>query len=111
MLWTLDGQDGPTIGRALGVRADRVRKWRGVFRAGGVEALRSRPRTGRPGGRGAAALACAREILSQPGRTVWTLPRLKAEIGRRVGLTISPARLSTLLRQKGAFPGAGRATA
>jgi hypothetical protein len=46
VLWTLDAQDGPAIGRALGVRADRVRKWRGVFRAGGVDALRSRPHTG-----------------------------------------------------------------
>ena len=63
ILWTLTGQDGATIGRALGVRADRVRHWRGSFRAGGVDALRSRPHTGRPGDRGASALACAQAIL------------------------------------------------
>jgi hypothetical protein len=96
---------------ALGGRADRVRKWRGLFRVGEVEALRSRPRTGRPGDRGAAALARARAILAQPGRTVWTLRRLQAEIMRRSAVGISPARLSVLLRQKGAFAGAGRATA
>ena len=110
ILWTLTGQDGATIGRALGVRADRVRHWRGSFRAGGVDALRSRPHTGRPGDRGAAALACAQAILAEAGRTVWTLPRLKAEILRRSEVAISPSRLSILLRQKGASPGAGHAT-
>ena len=91
ILWTLAGRDGAAIGQALGVRADRVRKWRGVFRAGGVDALQARPHPGRPGERGAAALACARVILSEAGRTVWTLPRLKAEIMRRAAVTISPA--------------------
>jgi transposase len=110
VLWTLDGWDSPTIGRALGVRADRVRKWRGLFRAGGTAALRARPHSGRPGRRGEAALACARAILAEPGPTVWTLPRLRAEILRRAAVRISPARLSVLLRQKGALPGAGRAT-
>ena len=101
ILWTLDGQGSRMIAGTLGVRADRVRKWRSAFRAGGAEALRSRPHTGRPGHRGAAVLACARAILAEPSRAVWTLPRLKAEIGRRAGLTISPSRLSTLLRQGG----------
>jgi transposase len=111
ILWTLDGQPAPAIGIALGVRPDRVRKWRVLFAAGGVEALRARSRTGRPGDKGIAALAWAQAILAEPGRTVWTLPRLKAEIARRSGIAISVSRLSILLRQKGALRGAARATA
>lgn len=110
ILWSLDGQTGEMIGRAIGMREDGVRRLRHLFASGGVEALRARPRTGRPGGRGAMALDCATAILSQPGETLWTLPRLKAEIARRCGIAISVSRLSILLRKKGASPGVGRAT-
>ena len=48
ILWTLDGQGSRMIAGTLGVRADRVRKWRSAFRAGGAEALRSRPHTTAP---------------------------------------------------------------
>jgi transposase len=65
-----------------------------------VQALRARPRTGRPGTKGEAALACASGILCEPGETLWTLPRLKAEIKRRCGVSISMSRLSILLRKK-----------
>lgn len=109
ILWSLDGQTGEMIGRAIGMRADGVRRLRHLFASGGVEALRARPRTGRPGGRGAMALDCAAAILSQPGETLWTLPRLKAEIAR-CGIAISVSRLSILLRKKGGSPGVGRVT-
>jgi transposase len=111
ILWTLEGQDGVAIGRVLGVRADRVRKWRARFRGGGVEGLRARPHTGRPGHRGAAALVAAEAILAEPGATVWTLPRLRVAIALRSDLTVSPSHLSRLLRNKGASPGAGPGTA
>jgi transposase len=110
ILWSLDGQTGEMIGRTIGMRADGVRRLRQAFALGGVDALRARPRTGRPGAKGAAALSCARVILSEPGETLWTLPRLKAEIERRCGISISVSRLSIMLRQKGASPGADRGT-
>jgi transposase len=106
LLLSLDGHSSATIGEALRTRADSVRRWRGRFATGGVAALRSCPRSGRPPTRGAAALACAETILAEPGRMVWTLPRLKAEIARRTGVAISVSRLSVLLRQKGASLGA-----
>lgn len=110
VLLSLDGRSSAWIGRALRVRADTVRAWRSLFARGGVEALRARPRTGRPGEQGAAALARAETILAEPGEVVWTLPRLRAEIARRAEVSISTSRLSRLLRQRGASPGAGRGT-
>jgi transposase len=106
LLLSLDGHTSAAIGATLRTRADSVRRWRSWFATGRVAALRSRPRSGRPPVRGTAALACAEAILADPGRTVWTLPRLKAEIARRTGVAISVSRLSVLLRKKGASPGA-----
>src|SRR3954447_27090819 len=48
VLWSLEGETSPTIAARLGVRAEQVRRWRAAFRRGGGEALRSRPRPGRP---------------------------------------------------------------
>ena len=72
IVWSLEGQSGEMIGRRIGMRADGVRRLRHLFASGGVAALRARPRTGRPGAKGAAALSCATAILSEPGETVWT---------------------------------------
>jgi transposase len=110
ILWSLDGQTGEMIGRTIGMRPDGVRRLRQVFASGGVDALRARRRTGRPGAKGAAALACAEIILTEPGETPWTLPRLKAEIARRCGIAISVSRLSIMLRKKGGSPGAALGT-
>jgi transposase len=107
ILWSLDGQTGEMIGQVIGMRADGVRHLRQLFGSGGVDALRARPRTGRPGTKGEAALACAKVILGEPEQTLWTLPRLKAEIERRCGVAISVSRLSIMLRKKGALPGVG----
>jgi transposase len=106
-LLSLDGQSSAAIGRVLRARADTVRAWRSSFARGGAQALRARPRPGRPGRRGAAALARAGAILAEPGEVVWTLPRPEAEITRQAGVAVSPSRLSRLLRRRGASPGAG----
>ena len=110
VLSSLDGRSSAAIGRALRVRADTVRAWRSSFGGGGIEALRAKPRAGRPGEKGAVVLARAEAVLAVPGEVVWTLPRLQAEILRRTGESISISRLSRLLRQKGDMPGAGPAT-
>ena len=44
----------------------------------------------RPGCRG---LGLCPGGVPEPARAVWTLPRLKAEVGRRAGLTMWPSRL------------------
>lgn len=113
ILWSLDRRTGEDIGQALGVRANTVRKWRRRFRAGGVDALRARPRPGKAAWKSPQALAVVEELLAPPvaDRTNWTLPRLTREIAARAGVRISPSRLSVVMRQKGAFGTAGRGTA
>jgi transposase len=113
LLWSLDGEGSAAIGARLGVRADRVRKWRQAFARGGVAALRARRRTGRPGRRGQRALAAAAAVLDAPAPEgmVWTLPRLASAVGRATAeAPLSAGYLGWLLRRKGASAGAGRGT-
>src|SRR3954449_1037121 len=111
VLWSLAGETSAAIAARLGVRAEQVRRWRAAARAGGVAALRSGPRPGRPPRQRGAALAVAREVLGGriTDRPVWTLARLAREIEARTGETISPGHLSVVPR-KGATAGAGRDT-
>jgi transposase len=95
------------IGGLLGVQADTVRPWRRRFRAGGVAALRTRPKPGKVPWKSRAALAVIEELLARPlaERPNWTLPRLQ-----RAGITPSASRLSVVMRQKGIFADGGHAT-
>jgi transposase len=97
----------------LGVQADTVRRWRRRFRAGGVAALRSRPKPGKVAWKRPAALAVVQELLAGPiaDRPNWTLPRLQREVRERAGIAISTSGLSSIMRQKGSLSAAGRGTA
>jgi transposase len=103
ILLTLDGWTSELIGRAFGVREDVVRDWRSSFLSEGVDGLKSRTPTGRPPIKAVAALEVAADVLSAPvaDRRNWTLRRISAEVARRKGVTISPSRLSVVLRKKG----------
>lgn len=109
ILLTLDGWTSVELAQAFGVTAAPVRHWRSWFAAGGVEALRATLAPGPSPERGERALAVARDLLSGPveNRTNWTLPRLRAEIGRRAGITLTTSRLGILLREKGGSAGGG----
>jgi transposase len=113
VLLTLAGWTAGEIGEAFGVGEDTVRRWRMWFAQGGVDALRATLAPGPAAERGERALACARELLAGPvqDRTNWTLARLRAEIEARTGVRLSQSHLSVLLRQRGAFAGAGPGTA
>ncbi len=112
LLMSHNGKTSPQIAAVLGVRPEQVRKWRTRFREGGPEALKTRPRSGRPDTKAQAALAVVRELLDQPEpSTLWTLSRLAAQVQRRSGVSIAPAHLSVVLRKKGATQGSDRATA
>ena len=111
ILLTLQGWTSLEVAEAFGVTPEAVRHWRGWFGERGVDALRSTLAPGPSGARGERALAVAGALLRQPveNRTNWTLPRLRAEVERQTGVTISAGRLSVLLK-KGGSDGAGRGT-
>lgn len=112
VLLTLSGWTSGRIGEAFGVREDTVRLWRSLFMADGVAGLMTRKAPGAVPVKAQAALSVAEEVLSASvaDRVNWTLPRLAEEIEQRTGVSISRSRLSVVLRQKGAFAGAGRGT-
>jgi transposase len=103
ILLTLSGWTSERLAEVFGVTADSVRHWRQWFSEGGVEALRSTLAPGPSPAKGERALAVASAVLSEPvqDRLNWTLPRLRAEIERQTGVSISKSRLSILLREKG----------
>jgi len=108
VLLTLQGWTSIQLAGAFGVTPEAVRHWRGWFTERGVDALRSTLAPGPSPAEGERALAVASLLLRQPveDRTNWTLPRLRAEIERQTGATISAGRLSVLLK-KGASVGGG----
>jgi transposase len=107
-----DGEATSAIAKTLGVRADRVRYWRMIFRRGGVVALRSRPKTGRKPLKAAVALTVVKQILAEPvpSGVVWTVPRLSEEVARRSGIKISVPWLGVVMKEKGGCAGSGRGT-
>ena len=112
ILWSSEGRTGAVIGPLLGVRADTVRPWRRRFRAGGATALCTRPKPGKAPWKSRAALAAVEDLLAVPlaQRPNWTLPRLQRAVRERAGISLSPSRLSVVLRQKGISVAADRAT-
>ena len=112
ILWSSEGRTGAVVGGLLGVRADTVRQWRRRFRAGGVAALRTRPKPGKVPWKSQAALAVVEQLLAVPlaRRPNWTLPRLQRAVRERAGISISASRLSVVLREKGISVAAGHGT-
>jgi len=110
-LLTLAGWTSPRIAEAFGVREDTVRLWRSDFMDSGVEALKARTAPGPEPVKSQAALRVATPLLEQPvaDRRNWTIPRLRAEIEAREGITISRSQLSKALRKKSSA-GGGRGT-
>ena len=111
ILWSSQSHSGGMIGARLDVQADTVRQWRRRFRAGGVAALRTRPKPGKVARKSPAALAVIQELLAGPiaNRPNWTLPRLQREVRERTGIAISTSWLSVIMREKGILSAAGHA--
>ena len=110
VLLTIGGWTSPRIAEAFGVREDTVRLWRSDFATGGVEALRASVAPGPPPVKSETALRVVTPLLQEPvaDRRNWTIPRLRAEIEAREGVSISRSQLSKALRKK-SFVGGGPA--
>jgi transposase len=98
----LAGWTSPRIAEAFGVREDTVRLWRSDFLRGGVEALKASVAPGPAAMKSEAALRVVTPLLEGPvaDRRNWTIPRLRAEIEAREGVSISRSQLSKALRKK-----------
>ena len=105
---TLSGWTSGRIAEAFGVREDTVRLWRSDFMRGGVAALTATVAPGPAPQKSAAALRVAMPLLAEPvaDRPNWTIPRLRAEIAARAGVSISRSQLSKALRKKSSVGGA-----
>jgi len=102
VLLTLAGWTSGRIAEAFGVREDTVRLWRSDFMKGSVEALKATVAPGPTPVKSEAALRVAAPLLAEPvaDRPNWTIPRLRAEIEAREGVSISRSQLSKALRKK-----------
>jgi len=107
VLLTLAGWTSATIAEAFGVREDTVRLWRSDFARDGFAALQASVAPGPPPVKSETALRVVAPLLEAPvaDRPNWTLPRLRAEIEAREGMTISRSQLSKALRKKSSGSG------
>lgn len=90
------------------MREDTVRLWRGDFMRGDVDALKATVAPGPAPVKSEVALRVAMPLLAEPvaDRPNWTIPRLRAEIQAREGVSISRSQLSKTLRKKSSDGGA-----
>jgi transposase len=93
----------PRIAVHLGLDQATIRRTIHRMAEDGLDGLADRPRCGRPRKLDGRDLDAVEELLARAaGRDeVWTLARLARWLARTRGATISPGRLSALLRQRG----------
>jgi transposase len=93
----------PQIAAHLGVDQSTIRWAIRRLADGGLDGLADRPRCGRPRKLDSRDLDAVEELLARAaGRDeIWTLARLARWLARTRGATVSPGRLSALLRQRG----------
>jgi transposase len=93
----------PQIAAHLGVDQATIRRAIHRLARGGLDGLADRPRCGRPPKLDSRDLDAVEELLARAaGRNeIWTLAQLASWLARTRGTTISPGRLSALMRQRG----------
>jgi transposase len=93
----------PRIAVHLGLDQATIRRTIHRMAEDGLDGLADRPRCGRPRKLDGRDLDAVEELLARAaGRDeVWTLAQLARWLARTRGATISPGRLSVLLRQRG----------
>jgi transposase len=93
----------PPIAAHLGLDQATIRRTIHRLADGGLDGLAGRPRSGRPAKLDSRDLDAVEELLARAaGRNeIWTLAQLARWLARTRGTTLSPGRLSALLRQRG----------
>lgn len=93
----------PQIAAQLGLDQATIRRAIHRLARGGLDELADRPRCGRPPRLDSCDLDAVEELLARAaGRNeIWTLAQLACWLAQARGITISPSRLSVLVRQRG----------
>lgn len=97
------GWTAQQIAEYVGVCEHTVRRALRRFAAGGLDALADPPRSGRPPKLSGTDLDAVERLLRRAARRgeAWTARQLAGWLASTRGVTISPGRLRTLLRQRG----------
>ena len=93
----------PRIAAQLGVDQATVRRTIRRLDCGGLDGLADRPRCGRPPKLDSGDLDAVEELLARAAarNETWTAAQLAGWLAQARGVTISPGRLSVLVRQRG----------
>src|SRR5260370_15987594 len=108
--WHEQGGRHKDIAQALGVSTGAVSQWLKRGRASGVEALRTRPRSGRPPKLTVEQRARLPELLARGAEAfgfrgeVWTANRIAEVIGRTFGVRVHRDHVSRVVRRAGWRP-------
>ena len=105
-----EGYTAAEVAEFLGVDPRSVRRWAAAYRAGGGQALRPRPASGRPPKLSVTQGKIALRWLTEGPRHhgfetgLWTAARLGQLIREEFGVTLNPRYLSAWLRDRGLSP-------
>ena len=103
----LAGKSPPEVARTVGAPRQTVYRWRAVLEAGGIDALRTMSKGGRPAQLGAAELSRLYVALLEGAAAhgfatpLWTLKRVRLWIEREFGVRYSEVHVWRLLGQLG----------
>jgi len=89
----------PKIASHLQAHEQTVRRWIKTFLQAGFEALRDKPRPGKPSAIGPDILEQVKAWLQQDQRT-WSAPQIAQQVQERFGIRRSPAPWRRLLRRE-----------
>jgi len=94
------------VANILAVSLATLYNWHARWRAGGLEGLANRPKSGRPGKADEEYCRVLEEtIAKEPPElgyafTIWTVRRLQAHLKKETGIHLSESRLRILLKEK-----------
>jgi len=101
------GHKPEQIAQMQAVSKPTIYGWYERWRAGGVEGLANRPKSGRPPKTDEAYAAQLEAVLEkEPAElgydfTIWTIDRLRAHLEKETGIDLSESRFRALLKRKG----------
>ena len=102
-----EGDEPAKVAELLAVSMPTVYSWHHRFRAGGMEGLANRPKSGRKPKATADYLALVEELLEKDPQelgyvfTFWTADRLRLHMEKETGISLSANRFRALLKTAG----------